>query len=100
MESAVLVYETENSSFADSCINALEEEGIDCYRTGGSVMGGSTPLVCIYVRNAENLTKANAILIKVGAVIDAPLKLPSRGILILIALAVALLVVVVATNFK
>ena len=100
MSTATLVYETEDSNFADSCINALQEGGIDCYRTGGSVMGGSTPMVCIYVRNAEDMTKANAILISIGAVVDASLKLPSRGILIFITLVVAILIVTAATNFN
>jgi hypothetical protein len=100
MRSAVLLYETEDSSFADSCIDALEEGGISCYRTGGSVMGGSTPLVCIYVRSAEDLPKANAILIKLGAAVDEPLKLPPRRVMVLIALALTLLVAVIAINFK
>lgn len=100
MSNAALLYETENSSFADSCIQALEEVGIDCYKTGGSVMGGSTPLVCIYVRNAEDLTKANAILIKLGAAVDEPIKLPSRGVLVLIVLVVVFLAVTVVTYFK
>jgi hypothetical protein len=100
MVTAALAYETEDSSFADACVDALEEQGIPSYRTGGSVMGGSSPRVCVYVRSSADLAKANAVLIKLGAAVDMPLKLPSRGVLALIALAVGLLVFFVAVNFK
>jgi hypothetical protein len=42
----VLVYETEDSDFADSAIEALKKANIDSYRTGGSLhFGQSDPTV-------------------------------------------------------
>jgi|SRR5271170_4400956 len=74
----VVVYETEDSDFADSAIKALKKANIDCYRTGGSLhLGQSDPTVCIHVRNGADLRKANEVLIRHGAVVERPLRLPS-----------------------
>jgi hypothetical protein len=35
----VVVYETEDSDFVDSAIEALKKANIDCYRTGVSLQG-------------------------------------------------------------
>jgi hypothetical protein len=75
---SVVVYETEDSDFADSAIDALKKANIDCYRTGGSLhLGQSDPTVCIHVRDAADLRKANEVLIRNGAVVERPLRLPS-----------------------
>jgi hypothetical protein len=74
----MLVYETEDSDFADSAIGALKKTNIDCYRTGGSLhFGQSDPTVCIHVRDPSDFRKANEVLIRHGAVVDRSLRLPS-----------------------
>jgi hypothetical protein len=75
---SVVVYETEDSEFADSAIDALKKANIDCYRTGGSLhLGQSDPTFCIHVRDGTDLRKANEVLIRHGAVVERPLRLPS-----------------------
>lgn len=92
---AALVYETDDSAFADSAIEALTRAGIECYRTGGSLPGGASPAVCIYIRNAGDYQKANEVLVQQGAAIDdrriSPRVLVTR--IILAALVGALIVV-------
>jgi hypothetical protein len=74
----VVVYETEDSDFADSAIEALKTSNIDCYRTGGSLhLGQSDATVCIHVRDGADLRRANQILSRHGAAIERPLRLPS-----------------------
>jgi hypothetical protein len=74
----MVVYETEDSDFADSAIEALKEANIDSYRTGGSLhFGQSDPTVCIHIRDGSDFRKANEILIRHGAVVERPLRLPS-----------------------
>jgi hypothetical protein len=75
---SVIIYETEDSDFADSAIGALKKANIDCYRTGGSLhFGKSDPTICIHVRDGTDLRKANEVLIRHGAVVEQPLRLPS-----------------------
>lgn len=74
----VIVYETEDSDFANSAIDELKKANIDCYRTGGSLhLGQSDPTVCIHVRDGADVRKANEVLIRHGAVVERPLRLPS-----------------------
>ncbi len=63
----MVVYETQDSDFADSAIEALKEANIACYRTGGSLhLGQSDPTVCIHVSNGADFRRANQILIRQG----------------------------------
>ena len=74
----MVVYETEDSDFADSAIEALKKANIDCYRTGGSLhLGQSDPTASIHVRDGADLGKANKVLIRHGAVVERPPRLPS-----------------------
>jgi hypothetical protein len=74
----VVVYETEDSDFADSAIEALKKENIDCCRAGGTLhLGQSDPTVCIHIRNGADLRKADEILVRHGAVVERPLRRPS-----------------------
>ena len=74
----MVVYETEDSDFADSAIVALTKSNISCYRTGGSLhLGQSDPTICIHVRDEADAGKANEILIRHGAADEHPLRLPS-----------------------
>ena len=70
--SGVLTYETDDSDFADSAIDALTQARVHCYRTGGPLPGGSSFTVCIYIRNGGDFQRANEILVKLGAAVDTP----------------------------
>jgi hypothetical protein len=97
----MVVYETEDSDFADSAIEALKKANIACYRTGGSLhLGQSDPTVCIHESNGADLARANQILIRNGAAIERALRLPfgwaawsgiGFGLLVLLALLAWLL---------
>ena len=97
----MLLYETDDGDFADSAIETLRAAGIDSYRTGGTLLyAKSDPTVCIHIRREGDYTKANAILIGLGAVVDRPLKLPSLRTGVLIALAALLLAVYIVTGSR
>ena len=69
----MLIYETDDSGFADSVIDALTQAGIDCYRTGGVLLyTPSESTICIHIRNAADSQRANEILIQQGAALDQP----------------------------
>ena len=56
----MLIYETDDSGFADSVIDALTLAGIDCYRTGGVLLyTPSESTICIHIRNATDSQRAN-----------------------------------------
>ena len=85
-EASVLIYETDDSDFADSTIEALKGAGIDCYTTGGSLrVPYSDPTICIHIREAADFQKANEILIKLGAVKEDPDRLPAKCVFALLA---------------
>ncbi|OLD39904.1 MAG: hypothetical protein AUI83_22660 [Armatimonadetes bacterium 13_1_40CM_3_65_7] len=97
----VLIYETDDSSFADSAIEALEQAGIDCYRTGGSLnVPYSDSTVCIHIRDAADSQRANEILIKLGAVTDRPDRLPPKWVFAVLAVVVVLLALWIASLEK
>lgn len=94
----MVVYETEDLDFADSAIEALKEANIDSYRTGGSLhLGQSDPTVCIHVRDAADFRKANEILIRHGAVVERPLRLPSGWVAWMSIVSGLLLLVLILT---
>jgi hypothetical protein len=87
----VLIYETDDSGFADSVIDALTQAGIDCYRTGGVLFyTPSESTICIHIRNATDSQRANEILIQQGAALDQPASI--SPVLIVAAVVVAVLV--------
>jgi hypothetical protein len=98
----VLIYETDDSDFADSVIAELERAGIDCYRTGGSLhigFGRSDPNICIHIRDASGFQKANEILVQQGAAVDGSPSISLKFILVgAIIAAVLVALVVVASN--
>jgi hypothetical protein len=87
----VLIYETDDSGFADLAVEALKEADIDAYAIGGALPGGSSLTVCIYIRDAADSQKANAILIKLGAVTGGADRLPPKWVLALLAVAAVVL---------
>lgn len=89
----MLIYETDDSDFADSAIGALTNAGIDAYRTGGAALyTQSDPTICIHIRDAADFSRANELLIKLGAATDDPDRFPPRwvfavGVVAAVALA-------------
>jgi len=91
-----LIYETTDTDFADRAIEALRNAGIPGipsyrgYSSGSSYPGkGFTEdEVCLYIENELDYRPANDILIKLGAVVEEPPKLPSRKVLFVIVLIV------------
>jgi hypothetical protein len=91
-EYPVLIYETDDSDFAESAIDSLQGAGIDCYTTGGSLgVPNSDPTVCIHIRQAADFQRANEILVKLGAATDDPDRLPPRWVFALLAVAAMVL---------
>jgi hypothetical protein len=98
----VLLYETNDTRFANRAIEALRRADIPCYRVG-SGSGDGSPMnlmmalgesrICIHVERDSDYRRANDILIALGAAREEPLRLPSaRGVRIVIILVVALAV--------
>jgi len=91
-----LIYETTDTDFADRAIEALRNAGIPSYRVGRGYSSGSSypgkgfteDEVCLYIENESDYRPANDILIKLGAVVEEPAKLPSRKVLFVIVLIV------------
>jgi hypothetical protein len=97
--SGVLIYETDDSEFADSAIDVLMHAGIHCYRTGEPLQGGSSFTICIYIRNGGDFQRANEILVKLGASVDTPNRVSQKFILLTVlicALILALVIVMLA----
>ena len=105
--SPILLYQTSDPKFADHVITELKKKNILCHQTGSGVnnlnanVGNWTDhQISIYISNNKDYRRANETLIALGASVEKPIKLPSRGVLVLIVLAIALLIVAIATNFK
>ena len=96
----MLICESADSDFAELAVETLKEAGIDAYATGGSLPGGSSPTVCIYIRDSADSRKANEILIKLGAVADDPDRLPPKWVFAILAIAAAVLAVWIASVWK
>ena len=97
--SGVLIYETDDSEFANSAIDALTQARIHCYRTGGALPGGSSFTICIYIRNGGDFQRANEILVELGAAVDPSNRVSQKFILLTVfigALIVALVIVKLA----
>jgi hypothetical protein len=99
-EASVLIYETTDSGFADLAVETLTEAGVHAYATGGSLPGGSSPTVCIYIRNAADFSKANEILIRLGAVKDDPDRLPPKWVFAVLAIAAVVLALWITSVWK
>jgi hypothetical protein len=74
----MVIYETDDSGFADTAIDALEHANIACFRTGGPLPGGSSFTICVHIRNDSDATRANEILIRHGAAIERPIALTPK----------------------
>jgi hypothetical protein len=97
----VLIYETDDSGFADSVIDALTQAGVECYRTGGVLL--YTPaesMICIHIRNTGDFQRANEILIRQGAVVDQPRSISPAVIVAAVVVAVLVALWVVGETVK
>ena len=99
-DASVLIYETDDSGFAAQAVETLKEAGIDAFATGGSLPGGSSPTVCVYIRDAADFPKANEILIELGAVKEDPNTLPPKWVFAVLALAAVVLALWVTSVWK
>ena len=105
---AQLLYETTDSAFADRALSALQDAEIGCYKTGrgytepGSHLRGlpTESQVCIYIEQDADYARANDILIKLGAVIDAPPSSTALRYLFIVAAVGAVLVFWIVSNSK
>jgi hypothetical protein len=79
----VLLYQTSDTKFADRAIEALQHAGIPCYRLGSGF--SDDPLVSqrdlglgisIYLRRDKDYSKANSIIVELGAVVEPRITLP------------------------
>jgi hypothetical protein len=95
---SVLIYQTDDSDFAESAVQALKEEGIDAYATGGALPGGSGPTVRIYIRGSAAIRTANAVLIKLGAATEEPGVAPKWVFAVLAMAAVILAIALLVTS--
>jgi len=79
----VLLYQTSDPEFADRAIAALDHAGIPSYRLGAGFYSDS-PVprrnlglgISIYIRHDKDYAEANAIIIKLGAVVEPRIVLP------------------------
>ena len=96
---SALIYETDDSDFADSAIDALTQARIQCYRTGRALPGGSSHTICIYIQNDGDSQRANKILLELGAEVGTQNRVSQKFILLAVfigALIVALVIVKLA----
>jgi hypothetical protein len=96
----MLIYQTDDSDFAASAADALKEAGIDAFTTGGSLAGGSSLTVCVWIRDPKDYPKANSILIKMGATIDEPTRLLPKWMLLVLATAAVVLIILTVAYGK
>lgn len=103
----VLVYQTSDARFADKAVEALARAGIDSFRTGSGYVDLCSAVrhdlslgVCIYIRRQEDYRRANELLRDLGAVVDEPVKLPSRRVSFLLAFFAVLIALVVTLNWR
>lgn len=97
----MLIYETDDSGFAASVIDALTQAGIECYRTGGALL--YTPAestICIHIRNASDFERANELLIQQGAAVDQPMSISPVVIMVAVVVAVLVALWVVGATVK
>ncbi len=97
----MLIYETSDSGFADSVIDALRQADIECYRTGGASLYAemeSLPTVCIHIRDAGDFQRANEILVQQGGAVDRPVRISPLVIMAVIVVAVLLAAWIVAAR--
>ena len=95
----ILVYQTSDPDFASKAMASMSAEGIECFKDGEgyrSLNSGRRDLgnsICIYIRRQSDYRRANEILIKLGAVVEKPIQLPTqKTIVFLIGIFMAVVI--------
>ena len=104
----VLLYQTFDPDFAERAVEALTKAGIASRHSGTAFaalysgqMGDLGREVCVFIEHESDYCHANEILIKLGAAIDTPTKLPSRAVVLGIAITLGIVIaLLVASNWK
>ncbi|MES1146995.1 MAG: DUF2007 domain-containing protein [Solimonas sp.] len=101
----ILVYQTSDPEFASKAVEKMSSEGIECFKDGRgylSLSSGRRDLgnsICIYIRRESDYSRANEILIELGAVVDKPIQLPSRkSVVFLIGVLIAVAIFLIANS--
>jgi hypothetical protein len=99
----LLLYETSDPKFATTAIGALSEAGIPCYKIGEGAVELHASLgrwtdhnICIFVERQQDYSRANRILIGLGAVVSGPTRLPRPWVIALIVAALVVMALLAA----
>lgn len=100
---SMLVYDTSDPEFADRAVKALIGAGVPSYRVGegveklnASLRNWTDQRVFIYIERQEDYRRANEILVALGAVMDKPIRLPTRLTLTLLIVALIIAAALIA----
>jgi len=98
----LLLYQTSDPAFASRAIDALREADIACYSTGQDFprTRDLAANICIYIERPADWQVANDIMVKLGAAVDTPIKLPSKRVVFIVTLVIALITAFVVLNWK
>ena len=98
----LLLYQTSDPAFARRAIDALREADIPCYCTGQDFPRTRDLLanICLYIERQADYQVANDIIVKLGAAVDTPIKLPSKRVLFVAIFVVTLIATLVALNWR
>ena len=102
----MLLYETTDADFAERALAALGEARIPCYKTTTSVLSNKYAIPAaddakfyLFLERPDDYRPANDILIRLGAAVDLPPKLPSIRVLVAIAAVAVVLAAIVAIGW-
>jgi hypothetical protein len=99
----VLLYQTMDSEFAASAIEALRAADIACYKTGTSWTslwyGKGLDAESIFIHRAGDYARANGILIALGAAVEEPVTWLRRPVIWLLLALIVLAAAFVASKW-
>lgn len=96
----MLIYQTDDSDFAESVVDELKRADIGSYTTGGLLPGGSSPTVSVFIHNAGDYQRANEILLRQGAAVDVPLRISPKWIAVGLLVVITLMALVYVVLLK
>ncbi len=73
----MLLYQTTDRDFLETALAALDDARIRCYSTGGETPYGRLHTYCIFLVDDADASKANAILLVLGAAAETPILVPT-----------------------
>jgi len=106
---ATLLYETTDPEFANRALAALLEAGIPAYQTETRFSipsyaprrGHPTESpICLFIEQPGDASRANRILIELGAAVERPIPLPRLGYLILLVVVLLGVATFVAIHWR